>query len=49
MTTRFICLLMTVSATAATALLAQEGATKTVEGTLMLEKKSYTLKHAFGV
>ncbi len=46
MTTRFISLLMAVSTMGAAALLAQEGATKPAEGTLKLDKKTYTLKHA---
>ena len=46
MTTRFISLLMAVSAMGAATVFAQEGATKSAEGTLMLDKKSYTLKQA---
>ncbi len=46
MTTRFISLLMAVSTMGAAALFAQEGATKPAEGTLTLDEKTYTLKHA---
>ena len=46
MTTRFISLLITVSAMGAAALFAQEAAIKAVEGTLTLDKKTYTLKQA---
>ncbi len=46
MTTRFISLLMAVSGMGTATLFAQDGAAKAVERTLMLEKKSYTLKHA---
>ena len=46
MTKKFMCLVTIVSAMGAVALLAQEGTTKVTEGTLMLEKKSYPLKHA---
>ena len=41
-----MCLVATVSAMGAVTLLAQEDTTKATEGTLMLEKKSYPLKHA---
>jgi hypothetical protein len=43
---KFMCPVTIVSAVGAVALLAQEGTTKATEGTLMLEKKSYPLKHA---
>jgi len=46
MTKKFKCLIAVVSAMGAIALFAQEGATKASEGTLMLEKKNYPLKHA---
>jgi hypothetical protein len=45
MTKRFMCLVAMVSAMGALTLFAQEGATKTGEGMLMLEKKTYPLKH----
>jgi len=41
-----MCLIAIVSATGAVTLFAQEGTTKAGEGTLMLEKKTYPLKHA---
>jgi hypothetical protein len=43
---KFMCLVAIVSAIAALTLFAQQGTTKTGEGTLMLEKKNYPLKHA---
>jgi hypothetical protein len=46
MTKKFMCLFAVVSAMGAVALFAQEGTTKAGEGTLMLEKKNYPLKHA---
>ena len=46
MKTRFISLLMAVSAVGVITLAAQEEKTKPTEGTLMLDKKTYTLKHA---
>jgi hypothetical protein len=46
MTKKFMCLFATVSAMSAVTLFAQEGTTKAAEGTLMLEKKTYPLKHA---
>src|SRR5437660_1452966 len=46
MTKKFMCLIAIVSAMGAITLVAQEGATKASEGTLMLEKKNYPLKHA---
>ncbi|MFN2508826.1 MAG: hypothetical protein ABR589_08650 [Chthoniobacterales bacterium] len=46
MAKRFMCLLITVSAVGAVTLFAQEGTTKPAEGTLILEKKTYPLKHA---
>ncbi len=46
MTKIFMCVVATVSAMSALTLFAQEGTTKAVEGTLMLEKKDYPLKHA---
>src|SRR6266403_176068 len=46
MTKKFMCLVAIVSAMGAITLFAQGGATKATEGTLMLEKKSYPLKHA---
>jgi len=46
MTKKFMCVIATVSAMGAVTLLAQEGTTKAGEGTLMLEKKNYPLKHA---
>jgi hypothetical protein len=45
MTKEFICLIAVVSATGAARLFAQQGTTKAGEGTLMLEKKKYALKH----
>jgi hypothetical protein len=45
MTKRFMCLVAIVSTMGALTLLAQEGTTKAGEGTLMLEKKTYPLKH----
>ena len=45
MTKRFICLLTTAGVVGAVTMFAQQGTT-TAEGTLMLEKKNYTLKHA---
>src|SRR6266481_3861563 len=46
MTKKFMCLIAIVSAMGALTLVAQEGTTKAGEGTLMLEKKNYPLKHA---
>src|SRR5438552_3161291 len=46
MTKKFMCVIAIVSAMGAVTLLAQEGTTKAGEGTLMLEKKNYPLKHA---
>lgn len=46
MMNRFICLLVAMSSASAMTLLAQENATSDSTGTLMLEKKTYTLKHA---
>ena len=46
MARRFICLLMAASAMGAMALFAEEGTPQAAPGTLMLEKKTYTLKHA---
>src|SRR6266516_3980832 len=46
MTKKFMCLIAIVSAMGALTLVAQEGTTKASEGTLMLEKKNYPLKHA---
>jgi hypothetical protein len=46
MTKKFICLISVVSAMGAMTLFAQQGTTKAGEGTLMLEKKKYALKHA---
>src|SRR6266404_1040326 len=46
MTKKFMCLVAIVSAMGVLTLVAQEGATKASEGTLMLEKKNYPLKHA---
>jgi hypothetical protein len=43
---KFIRLIAIVSAVGAVTLFAQEGTTKAAEGTLMLEKKTYPLKHA---
>ena len=45
MTKKFMCLIAIVSAMGAITLFAQEGATKASEGTLMLEKKNFPLKH----
>jgi hypothetical protein len=45
MTKRLICLLAIVDAIGALTLSAQQGTTKASEGTLMLEKKTYPLKH----
>jgi hypothetical protein len=47
MTQKFMCLVATIGAVGAAALFAQEGTIKSGEGTLMLEKKNYPLKHAF--
>ena len=46
MSKKFMYPVAIVSALGAVALLAQEGTTKATEGTLMLEKESYSLKHA---
>jgi hypothetical protein len=46
MTKKFMCLVAIVSTMGAVTLFAQEGTTKAAEGTLMLEKKTYPLKHA---
>src|SRR5437773_4592656 len=46
MTKKSMCLIAIASAMGALTLFAQEGTTKSGEGTLMLEKKSYPLKHA---
>src|SRR5947208_13718844 len=46
MTKKFTCLIAIVSAVGALTLFAQEGTTKAAEGALMLEKKTYPLKHA---
>jgi hypothetical protein len=46
MTKKFMCVVAIVSAMGAVTLFAQEGATRTGEGTLMLDKKNYPLKHA---
>ena len=46
MTKKFMCLIAIVSATSAVTLFPQEATTKAGEGTLMLEKKNYPLKHA---
>ncbi len=46
MTKKFMCLVAIVSAMGAVALFAQNAATKPAEGTLMLDKKNYPLKHA---
>ena len=43
---RFVCLVTTISVMGAVTLFAQGEITKTGEGTLMLEKKNYLLKHA---
>jgi len=46
MTGKFMCVVAIVSVIGALTLFAQGGATKASEGTLMLEKKNYPLKHA---
>jgi hypothetical protein len=46
MTKIFVCMAAIVSAMSAMTVFAEEGTTKTGEGTLMLEKKNYPLKHA---
>jgi hypothetical protein len=46
MITKFLCLVAILSATSAVMLFGQEGTTKAAEGTLMLGKKNYPLKHA---
>ena len=46
MTKKFMCLFAIVSAMSAVTLFAQGGTTKAGEGTLMLDKKNYPLKHA---
>jgi hypothetical protein len=46
MTKKFVCLVAIVTAMGAVTLIAQEGTTKPAGGTLMLDKKSYPLKHA---
>ena len=46
MRTRVVCLLSLLCAAGASALGAEEGASKTALGTLMLSEKKYTLKHA---
>jgi len=46
MTKKFMCLVAIVSAMGAVTLFAQEGTTKAAEGTLMLEKKNFPMKHA---
>src|ERR1041385_8270102 len=46
MTGKFMCVVAIVSVIGALTLFAQGGATKESEGTLMLEKKNYPLKHA---
>jgi hypothetical protein len=46
MTKKFMCLVAIASAMRAVTLFAQEGTTKAAEGTLMLDKKNYPLKHA---
>jgi hypothetical protein len=46
MTKKFMYLFAIVSATSAVTLFAQEGTAKAAEATLMLEKKTYPLKHA---
>ena len=46
MTKKFLCVVATISVMGAFTLFAQEGTTKAGEGTLMLEKKNYPLKHA---
>ena len=47
MVKKFICLLAVMIAASAMTLFAQESVTKASEGTLILEKKTYPLKHAF--
>lgn len=46
MTTRFFCLLMMLGAMGAVPIAARAQGSKPVEGTLTLDKKNYTLKHA---
>ena len=46
MTRKFMCLVAIVSVMSALTFFAEEGTTKACEGTLMLEKKTYPLKHA---
>ena len=46
MTKKFMCVVAIVSAMGAVTLIAQEGTTKPAEVTLMLDKKTYPLKHA---
>ena len=46
MTKRLMCFVAIVDAMGALTLFAQEGTAKAGEGTLMLENKSYPLKHA---
>jgi hypothetical protein len=46
MVKKFICLLAAVTAASAMTLFAQESATKAPDGTLILEKKTYPLRHA---
>jgi hypothetical protein len=46
MTKKFMCVVATISAMGSVTLFAEEGTTKAGEGTLMLEKKNYPLKHA---
>ena len=46
MTKKFMCLIAIVSAMSAVTLFAQEATIKAGEGTLMLDKKNYPLKHA---
>jgi hypothetical protein len=43
---KFLCLVAILSATSAVMLFGQEGTTRAAEGTLMLDKKNYSLKHA---
>src|SRR4051794_31135320 len=43
---KIFCLVMAVSVVGAVTLFAQGGTSKSVEGTLMLDKKTYPLKHA---
>src|SRR5262249_42784800 len=45
MTKRFTCLVATVSVMSALTLFAREGTTNAAEGTLMLQNKTYLLKH----